>query len=802
MAERKLTPRAQALKDKIFVERYPFCCVKQKLWLQAYKETEGAPVMERRAHMFEKVMHEFPIFIQDGELIVGNGASKPMGMEINFWSGLWSQADIDSLRNETDGSTFDVDEDCADVMLEQNEYWKRHNFTYRMESLFNQKYTVPYLEKGCALPPWKPGVGWSGKCESGLGTGPYLLVSVEYDQLLKKGTLGYAEEAEKELEELICHNFDEMKKRDFLKASIKCMKGMAHLGERFAKLAEEKAEVEADPKRKAELLQIAEICHQVPGRPARNFREAIQMVWFAFLCMNPNMVCSLGRMDQYLYPYYKADIEAGKITDEEVIELFELLRIKDMELNRTGSLVHRQKWSGMAKWHNCIIGGVHKDGTDATNPLSFLILEAAYRTQTPHHTITLRVHDKMDDNLLFKACECVATGMGLPAFVGDKSYMQYMLDRGVSLEEARDFTIGGCIDVQLPGKSRTLAQPMVVVPLAFEFAVNHGKDFIKGMTIGKDLGDENDINSFEELYQKVDTEIKWMGQLTGEHNSNKCFCWNELFPDPVTSTFMHDSIKVGRNYMDRTMYYENAVVLCCVGMVNLANSLAAIKKLCFDEKKYTFKRVVQALRENWQGEENEQIRKDCLEAPKYGNNNKYVDEILARLYEDWELCAEAVPNPYKGSHMASCISITAHWPAGQITGASADGRYSGDCFADGGLSPVGGTDKGGPLTVLQGALNINQDHLQAVLLNMKMSPSCMKTEEDLKKFGMMVKTYLCNGGKHIQFNVVNRQQLRTAQEKPEENSQLMVRIAGYSTYFLALNKAMQEEVISRTEQTL
>ena len=802
MAAREMTPRVKALKEKLFVDRYPFCCVKQKLWLKAYQETEGAPAMERRAHMVDKVMHEFPIFIQDGELIVGNGASKPMGMEVNFWSGLWSEKEIEALRNETDGSMFEVDPDCADEMLKQNEYWKLHNFSRRMETLFNEKYTVPFLEKGVALPPWKPGVGWSGKCESGLGTGPYQLISVEYDQILKKGTLGYAEEAQAELDELISHTFDEMKKKEFLKASIVCMKAMDHLGQRFAKLAEEKAAEEKDPVRKKELLQIAEICHQVPGRPARNFREAIQCVWFAFLCMNPNMTCSFGRMDQYLYPYYKADIEAGRITDEEVIELLELLRIKDMELNRTGSVVHRQKWSGLAKWHNCIIGGVDKQGNDATNELSFLILEAAYRARTPHHTITLRVHDKMDDRLLMKAVECQAAGLSLPAFISDSSYMQYMLDRGVSLEEARDFTIGGCIDVQLPGKSRTMAQPMVVVPLGLEFAINNGKDFIKGMSIGKDLGDETTVKDFEDLYGRLYEELKWMAWVTGEHNNNKCYIINDMFPDPITSTFMNDSIKVGRNYLDRKMYYDNAVTLCCVGMVNLANELAAIKKLVYVDKKYTLEQIIRGMRENWQGEENEAIRKDCKDAPKYGNDDPFVDEILGKLYEDWEKIAKTVPNPYGGTHMSACISITAHWPGGQLTGATADGRFSGDCLADGGVSPEGGTDTHGPLALLNSCLKVNQNHLQGVLLNMKFSPSCLKTEEDKKKFAMMIKTYLTHGGKHMQFNIVNASDLKEAQVEPEKHKELMVRIAGYSTYFTALNRAMQNEVIGRTEQTL
>ncbi len=802
MSARKMTPRVEMMKERLSVEKYPFSATKAKLWIQAYQDNEGMPEIYKRAKAFEYVMDQFPLFIQEGELIVGNGASKPMGLEVNFWSGLWQANEIDALRSESDGCGFLVDEDVADEMLRQNAYWKNRNFTDRMEQLLNPELTVPFLEKGVALPPWKPGIGWSGKAESGLGCGPYLLVSIEWDEVLRRGTLDYAREAREELRGMINSTYDDCKKKDFLKSSIICMEALARLGGRFSALAKEMSENEKDETRKAELLKISEICARVPAYPARSFHEAVQCVWFIFLCMNPNMVCSLGRMDQYLYPYYKADKDAGLITEEEAIELLECFRIKDMELNRTGSIVHRQKWSGMAKWHNCIIGGVRKDGSDATNDVTFMLLEAAYRTNVPHHTITLRVHENSPKELMRKAAECVKKGMGLPAFVSDKSYMQYALDRGVPLEEARDYTIGGCIDLNLPGKSRILAQPMVVVPLCLEWAMNHGVEMQHGKKIGLDLGGIEDYITFEKLYDVIVEEMRWAAKITGEHNNTKCFVWNELFPDPVTSIFMNDGIKVGRNYMDRTFPLENAVVLCSVGMVNLANSLAAIKKLVYEDKVLTFERLKEAMDANWEGEENEKIRKMCLDCPKYGNDDSFVDDILAGLYDNFVKAAESVPCALGGTHKASCISITAHWPGGQISWATPDGRYNGESLSDGGLSAGRGDDVCGPTALLNSCLKVNQDSMQAVLLNMKFHPTSLKTDDDLEKFCDLVKIYLTSGGKHMQFNVVNREALLEAQQEPEKHREIIVRIAGYSTYFTMLNKAMQEEVIGRTEQHL
>ena len=802
MAERIMTERVRKMLDRTRIHDYPLLATKAKIWYENYRTTDGLPEIIRRSLVIDAIAKNIPIFIEDGELIVGNTASKPMGLEISFWSGLWPDNEIEGLKNEKDGNGFIVADDTVEEMYRQNEFWKYNNFTYRAESLFDPKTTMPFLEKGGALPVWKKGTGWAGRADTGMGTGPYYLLTVEYEEVLRRGMLDYVREAEEELGSFRIVTHDDCRKKDFLKAVINTLHAVMAFAKRFSDLAAEMAEKEEDPVRKAELIKISENCARVPAYPARTLYEALQCVWFIFLFLNPNPTCSFGRMDQYLYPYYKADKEAGRITEEEAIELFECLRIKDMQMNRTGSKAHRQKWSGLAKWHNCILGGVDKDGNDVTNEVSYLILEAAYRTHCPHHTITVRVHEGSPIEFLKKAFEVVATGCGLPAFISDKSYMQYLLDKGVPLEEARNYSIGGCIDPVLPGKSRILAQPMIIAPLALEWAMNNGKEMQHGQKIGLDLGYATDYKTFDEFFEAVKKELAWEETLAAEHNNAKSFIWNEKFPDPMSSMFMHDAIKIGRNIMDRVFPYESAAVLCCVGMVNVANSLAVIKKLVYEDKTLTMEQLKNAIDSDWAGEENEKIRQMCKAVPKYGNNDEYVDSILAELYEHWSKTADTLPTAYNSTHRASAISITGHWPGGAMSWATPDGRHNGDTLADGGVSAFPGDDKCGPTTLLNSTRNLNLDHLQAVLLNMKLTPSTLKTDSDREKLALLIKTYMNNGGKHIQFNVVNRETLEDAQKNPEKHNDLIVRVAGYSTYFTLMGRTMQNELIARTQHEL
>jgi formate C-acetyltransferase len=516
--------------------------------------------------------------------------------------------------------------------------------------------------------------------------------------------------------------------------------------------------------------------------------------------VNPSPTAAAGRFDQYMYPFYQADKAAGRITDEEVLELLECLRIKDMQLNRISGERNRQKNAGLAKWHNWTIGGVTFDGRDATNELTYLLLEAARETRLPHHTLTLRVHRGTPEELMIKALEVVRTGIGMPAFVGDKSYMAYFTRYGTPLEEAREYVLTGCLDANLPGKSRTVAIGMFIVPLVFDIFLHNGIDPATGKLVGIETGNLESFANYDQFAAAFKKQLRYFMEIAAEKDNLELLIERELFPDAFRSSLMEDGITAGKDLLSRTMPFENGAVLNPVGMINVADSLAAIKKLVYEDKKVAMDDLMRALDRDWQGCES--LRKICLEAPKYGNGDGYVDSIAADLYEFWASAANELPTAFGSMHKATAISITSHQPGGALTGATPDGRHAHEICADGTVSAMQGRDTHGPTALMRSALRIDQDPYQATLMNMKFHPSALQSNEDLQKVSMMIKTYFNHGGKHVQFNVVSREMLLQAQQEPEQYRDLVVRVAGYSAYFTQLNPAMQDEVIARTELSL
>jgi pyruvate-formate lyase len=501
-----------------------------------------------------------------------------------------------------------------------------------------------------------------------------------------------------------------------------------------------------------------------------------------------------------MYPFYQADKAAGRITDDEVLELLECLRIKDMQLNRISGERNRKKNAGLAKWHNWTIGGVTSDGRDATNELTYLLLDAALETRLPHHTLTLRVHPDTPEKLVIKALEVVRTGIGMPAFVGDRSYTAFFMRYGIPLEEAREYVLTGCLDANLPGKSRTVAIGMFVVPLVFDIFLHNGIDPGTGMRVGIETGDIESLADYGQFAAAFKKQLRYFMEIAAEKDNLELLIERELFPDAFRSSLMEDGITVGKDLLSRTMPFENGAVLNPVGMINVADSMAAVKRLVYEDKKVAMGDLKRALDLDWQG--CERIHKMCLEAPKYGNGDSYVDEIAADLYEFWTVTANELPTAYGSMHKASAISITSHQPGGVLTGATPDGRHAHETCADGTVSPMQGRDTHGPTAVMRSALRIDQDPYQATLMNMKFHPSALRSDEDLQKLSAMIKTYFEHGGKHVQFNVVSKEILLKARQNPAQYRDLVVRVAGYSAYFTQLNDAVQDEVIARTELSL
>jgi len=792
-----MNTRIEKLKAGTQVDKYPICIEKARFMTESFRQTEGQPEILRRAKALAHTLENINIFIVDGELIVGNGASIYMGVEMEFNYGPWPVEEIEALKSE--GWSLN-EKDLKEVEV-MNEYWKGKSLMARIGYSFDDERLWPFMQTGIVLAAWKSkdeGSG-GGYAESGMGLGPGLYnAAYGYEKVLEKGLSGIIHEAEEEFKGLKFLSPGSVEKGYFLNAVIISVKGIIRFAERFSELASQMAWKEKDPVRKNELETIAEICKRVPAEPARNFREAIQSFWFSFLMMCPSPTSGIGRMDQYLYPFYKKDITEGRINDEEVVELLQCIRLKDMEINRISGRANRQKNAGMAKWHNCVIGGQTKDGKDASNELSHLILEAALRCPTTHHTITMRVHEGTPESLIMKGIEVVKLGIGMPAFIGDKSYMAYLMENGVPIEEARNYALAGCLDASLPGKSRVSAICMFIVSMILDITLHNGVFPKTSEQLGPKTGDPASFKTFEELFTAFKTQFAYFLGLNAEYNNLWIRVHSEAFPDPVRTALMDDAIKVGKNFLDRTFLLENAATLNMVGVMNVADSLTVMKKLVFEDKKYTMREMLDALNANWEGYE--QMKKDCLAIPKFGNDNDYADFVAMELFQWFSDITKTFGTVLGGTHIPSAISISSQWPGGAQTGATPEGRCAGAVLADGSVSAVQGMDTCGPTAVFKSAAKIKQDSFQATLMNMKFHPTALKTEEDMKKLASLIKTYFEMGGKHVQFNVVSREALEKAKKAPEQNKDLVVRVAGYSAYFVKLTTPMQDEIISRTEQ--
>jgi pyruvate formate-lyase/glycerol dehydratase family glycyl radical enzyme len=785
--------------DRLSITEYPICIEKARLVMESFRQTIGEPEILRRAKATAHYLDHKTIFIQEGELIVGNVASVPMGMEAGSMGPTWSAEELAGLR--TEGYRLSPEDEAE--LRSMDDYWRGRSLWERMGRYYDDERMWPFIQSGILLPGWKTkvdgrghgtaGVGW------GLGNGQSLIV-VDFETVLRRGLRDIVEDARRRLGEVRYADADAMKQADFYESVIIVGEALIGLAERFAALAEELAAAEPDDQRRAELETIARANRNVPANPPRTFHEAMQAFWYHWIMIGSGTAAG-GRFDQYMYPYYAADLEAGVIDREGALELLECLRVKVMELYGIGGgKSQRAKWSGQARWNNWVIGGVTPDGRDATNDLTYLILEAAKETQLPHHTITLRVHDQTPEELLMAAMDVVKTGIGMPALVGDRSYLAYLEGNGVPLETARDYALAGCLDAALPGGSRTNATGMFVVPLVLELALNNGVYRRSGEQLGPQTGDADDFASFDDVLRAFKTQLAHFMGLAAEEHNILLQAQTDLFPDPVHSLMMVDALEVGRDVNDRILPFENGSALNPVGMVSAADSLAAIKRVVFDEGAATMGELKRALDADWEGYD--ELRRACLAAPKFGNGDAYVDDIVADLYRFWADTTHSFTSAWGGRMIPSGISITAHGPGGELVGATPDGRHAGDNLCDGTLSPAQGMDTRGPTAVLRSALSTDQTAYQSNLLNLKLHPSALKSEDDERKLGALVRTYFDNGGKHLQFNVVDRETLLDAQERPDSHRNLVVRVAGYSAYFVQLSRRVQDDIIARQEHAL
>ena len=803
-----MTDRVKRMKESLRVNKYPLCVELFRLANESLDKTGGEPMLLRRSKLHAHILDNITIFIEPEDLLCGSGASKPFGLEMQYEYGVWTKDEVESLKSEL----YTISPEDEEELYRLNERFagnaSNQNLVEAMgKSLGENERLWPFMQSGVILPPWKDKKGGSGGgfAMSGYGLGPgFSLVCVDYAAILQRGARGIIEEAKQCLRDLRYDSADAVEKRNFWEGVVIVFEAWVRFAHRYAALCDSLAAEERDEARAAELREMAEICRKVPEYPAETFREALQSFWFTFLMICPSPTSTAGRFDQYMYPYYRKDMDEGRITDEQVLELLEIMRCKVMKLNRVSGKANRAKNAGMAKWYNWTIGGQKADGSDATNELTYLLLEAAKDTHLPHHTVTLRVHQGTPIDLMVKAMECVRSGLGMPAFLGDESYINFFSGQSernrVPVEIARDYCATGCVDGNIQAETRTQVACFFIIPHAMDIAMHNGFCRYTQEDFGLKVGDVREMGSFEAFKAAVYDEIRYLMAMANERINVEMIAEKELFPDVFRSALMRDGVKVGKDMFSRRFAFENGAVLGAVGGVNTGNALYAIKRLVYDEKQYTMAQLMEALDADWEGFE--YMRRDFRAQPKYGNAIKEVDDMVAEVYRLFADTCHSLPCVYGDTLKPNAISISAHQPGGALTGATADGRKGGEILADASLSPDHGQDVCGPLAVFQSAMEVDQDPYQGTLMNMKFHPSNMKTRSDLEKLSLMVKTYLTHGGKHVQFNVVDREEMEEAKVKPQEHPELVVRVAGYSAYFTRLPGSIQDEVIERTCQEL
>jgi len=504
-------------------------------------------------------------------------------------------------------------------------------------------------------------------------------------------------------------------------------------------------------------------------------------------------------MDQYLYPYYKRDMDEGRLTKEEAIDLLECFRVKMSTLRLFNDIHYHEIVSGEAQYHNVTLGGQTPDGEDATNELSYLFLEAASRTRTPHPTLSISSHEKLPEDFALKGLELVRAGLGFPAFFNDKSSIPWLLSLGATLEEARNYCLGGCVSHIVSGQASPMEAFFFNLPKCLELALHNGFDPRTEKQLGPKTGEFADLKTFDALVDAFKTQVKYFSEQGAAIINEQRIVRSEVTPTMLSSAFTDDCIRNGKSCTGGGAHHV-VLMQVGVGMIDVADSLAAIKKCVLEENKISKQGLLEALSLNFEGKE--EVRRILLTAPKYGNDDDGVDKIAADLYAWWWRMVSNLDAPYGVKYTPAPYSVSAHGAAGKRVGALPSGRLAWTALADGSMSPSPGVDTNGPTAVVNSAGKIDQTPLFGTLLNLKFHPSALKTREDLKKLHALIKTYFGDGGKHVQFNVVNKKMLLQAQDQPANHKDLIVRVAGYSAFFAELDKSAQDDIISRTEHAL
>jgi pyruvate formate-lyase/glycerol dehydratase family glycyl radical enzyme len=795
-----ISERIAKLKNNTLSALPTICTERARFYTEAYQKYQDSPVILKRAYALEKTLKEMTIFIDEGELIVGNHSSRLRSAPIfPEYVTAWILKELDEF-DKRPGDAFFITEEQKKELTNICGWWQGKTLIERGHSLMS-KINREIHDSGI--------IRAEGNLTSGDG---HLAVNLE--KILNIGLGAYLQNIDQMERSLKKSDPDYNKKQVFYNSLKIGIEAFQNFIRRFQKLSFDLAGMEADPERKSELLLISENCRNIAVDPPEGYYEALQLTWFIQLVLqiesNGHSV-SLGRMDQYMYRFYEKDIANGKINGEFVLELLENTWLKLLSVNKIRSWSHTRYSAGSPLYQNVTVGGQTIRGEDAVNELSFLILDSVGRMKLTQPNLSVRFHKNISDTFLSKCIEVIGKGFGMPAFNNDEIVIPSLIELGVDKEDAYNYSAIGCIEIAVPGKwgYRCTGMSFLNFMRVFLASLNNGLDTMSGKVFHEGTGKFDDFKNFDALMVAWKNQIEFYTRATVEIDTAVDLALEELAPDILCSAFVDDCIERGKTIKEGGSVYDFISGLQ-VGIANLGNSLAAIKKLVFEDHIISSEDLMKNLENDYAGKEGEKMRQLILNyAPKYGNDDDYVDLLLREAYNYYinELSKYHTTRFGRGpvgcSYYAGTSSISANVPSGSVVPATPDGRKAFTPLAEG-SSPSSGTDTLGPTAVFKSVSKLPTERiLGGVLLNQKLSPSSLGNETQKQKLTTIIKTFFETlKGWHVQYNIVSRETLLAAKKNPENYRDLVVRVAGYSAFFTTLSPDTQDDIIARTEQSL
>ena len=796
----EITERIAHLREKVLSTKPTVCTERARFYTEVYRENEEQPVIIKRALALRKTLEKMTIFIDEGELIVGNQSSGHRAAPIfPEYAVDWLPEEMDEL-DKRPGDAFFITEEHKEELREIASWWKGKVLWDRGRALMTQE--LRDLQDSAII-----------KATGNLTSGD-AHIAVDFQKILKVGLKGYFEEIELHHQQVDRSNREGVRKDKFYSALAIGLESFQVFIRRYRDMATYLGKESNDPQRVFELERIAENCNVIAEAPPRDFYQALQLVYFVQLILqiesNGHSV-SLGRLDQYLYPFYQKDLAAGKLSEAFASELLENTWIKLLSVNKIRPWSHTRFSAGGPLYQNVTIGGQTTDGKDAVNGLSFLILESVGRMKLTQPNLSVRFHKGISEEFMMACMKVIEKGFGMPSFNNDEVVIPELINMGVEKEDAFNYSAIGCIEIAVPGKwgYRCTGMSFLNLMRVFLATLHNGLDSQSGHTFHKGIGNFTDFNSYEELFKAWQNQIHYYTRKTVEIDTAVDTALEEHVPDILCSAFVDSCISRGKTIKEGGSKYDFISGLQ-VGIANLGNALAAIKKLVYEEGKIGQVELMDALEQNFEGKEGEKIRQLLLNfAPKYGNDDDYVDLLLKDAYMEFinELenyhTTRYNRGPIGCKYYAGTSSISANVPSGAVVPATPDGRKAFTPVAEG-SSPSSGTDLLGPTAVFKSVSKLPTDKIMGgVLLNQKLSPAAIEKEADKHKLISIVRTFFAElKGWHVQYNIVSRETLLAAKKDPEKYRDLVVRIAGYSAFFTTLSPDTQDDIIARTEHSL